>query len=168
MFLLYTVKLVFSQLTMLDHVATMCHHAVSNWGHQKLNDDIRRIDNLHELLCVLMHTTATVYCNGAEHCGQLICRCFNRLAPPYLAADCNIISLVPGLVGDIWDLPPRGSCTFQDPGQWHSEQGHSRSLVPQSRMIFLYRSFFEQGLVKKIAENMKDDCYIVHLPREMF
>ena len=82
------------------------------------------------------------------------------LAPPYLSADCIMISLMPGqrqlrsaICGqlyiprtrtmtaswslrwlaanwqDSWDLPHEGSCTFQEPGQWHSDQGHSRSAA---------------------------------------
>ena len=65
----------------------------------------------------------------------LMYRCLNGLAPSYLAADCTVVSAIYP-VGDSCDLPPQGSCTFQEQEQWHLDRGHSRSAVQQSRTIF--------------------------------
>ena len=77
------------------------------------------------------------------------------------------------------NLQHQDSYTFQEPRLWHSDQGRSRSLVPQSGMICLpdWRILL---WAKTLSENclkhfyLIDDCYIcafavyINLRGEMF
>ena len=96
---------------------------------------------------------------------------------PLETATSRFFTSLPGLPGD-WlsqsrRCPAKDSCnlqhqdsyTFQEPKQWHLDQGHSRSLVPQSGMTCLpdWRTL---PWAKTLSENCLkhfysiDDCYI--------
>ena len=112
----------------LNLINLLCH----TWKFWKLIKQNHHLFNVHFIQLVTMDWMAA----SQQHRSPLWCTsAWTVWHPPTWRLTVSQSRRCP--FEDSYDLPHQDSCTFQEPRQWHSDQGRSRSLVPQSGMICL-------------------------------